>query len=60
MDTAPKMIERAFGIDSAGTKRIAVAADIAQNPPMPMPNNTRPINKRGKFGEKYTIRHETI
>ncbi len=55
-----KMIASAFGTWAAGTRRIAVAVDIAQKPPMAIPNSRRPSRRNASESAKATIRLETI
>lgn len=47
------------GTSSAGTRRITVAADIDQNPPITMPTNARPPRNTAALGAKATARPET-
>lgn len=54
------MIASAFGTWAAGTRRIVVAVDIAQKPPMAIPNSRRPSRRNASESAKATIRLETI
>nr|VUD31995.1 Uncharacterised protein [Raoultella sp. NCTC 9187] len=50
----------ALGTNAAGTRRIAVAVDIDQNPPMAIPSSRRPRSKNSSEGAKATIMLEMI
>ena len=47
-ETPLKMIDKARGTDASGTRRIARAADIVQNPPSAAPSRTRPQQQHGE------------
>jgi hypothetical protein len=51
---------RARGSSDSGTRRITVAVDIDQKPPMTTPTRARPAMKIAVFGAKATIRPEAI
>ena len=53
-------MESAFGTSRAGTRRIAVAVDIAQNPPIATPSSKRPASNTCSEGAKATNRLEII
>ena len=50
----------ARGTWDSGTRRMTVAADIDQNPPMTTPTSARPAMKTAVFGAKATITPERI
>ena len=57
-ETPLKMIDKARGTDSSGTRRIVKAADIVQNPPSAAPSRTRPTSSMGKLKAKAAIRFD--
>jgi hypothetical protein len=47
------------GTSAAGTRRMTVAADMDQNPPMTMPTSARPPRNTAALGAKATASPET-
>ena len=60
METAEKIIASAFGTIAAGTRRMVVAVDIDQKPPMAIPSSRRPSSKNSSEPAKATIMLEII
>src|ERR1700754_1683363 len=54
------MMDSARGTIASGTRRMAVAADIVQKPPIAMPSNTRPSRTTVRLGANATSRFEPI
>jgi len=50
----------ARGTSRSGTRRMTVAADIDQKPPMTTPTSARPAMKTPAFGASATITPDTI
>src|ERR1700761_1380648 len=59
-DTPLNMIDSARGTMAPAPRRMAVAADMVQTPPIAMPSNTRPARMVGRFGAYATNTFETI
>ena len=55
----PFSIPSARGTSASGTRRMTVAADIDQKPPMTTPISARPAMKTAAFGASATIAPET-
>ncbi len=49
-DTPLNISDSARGTRCSGTRRMAVAADMVQKPPMAMPSNTRPASTAARLG----------
>ncbi|MNV35989.1 hypothetical protein D3C71_1274500 [compost metagenome] len=55
-----KMIDKARGSSAAGTRRMATAVAMLQNPPSAMPSNTRITSSTAMLDDSATSRLEAI